>query len=115
CKMTTSAGTCEGTETCRGTSSMWKGCTAQAPKAEVCSGLDADCNGQKDDGDPNKMSMAQGPQPPHSTWACVSGMCQLGACDPGWTAYPMGNPMVGCPCQVDANEPNGSCSQAKDM
>jgi hypothetical protein len=30
-------------------------------------------------------------------------------------AFPSGNPSSGCTCQVDANEPNGTCAAAKDV
>jgi hypothetical protein len=82
---------------------------------EACNGIDDDCNGQVDDGDPNMLCMSQGPQPPHANWVCANGMCKLGPCDPGWAAFPTVNPTTGCACQVDANEPNGTCAAAKDM
>src|SRR5262249_40578414 len=72
-------------------------------------------NGKVDEGTPDSLCSFMGNPPPHSHWACANGMCQLGACDPGWTAFPPGSPTMGCPCQVDANEPNGSCAMAKDL
>jgi len=48
CQVTNDTGTCYGFETCdpaRG----WVGCTAPVPVAEVCNGLDDDCDGIVDD------------------------------------------------------------------
>ena len=105
-------GTCSGTETCSGESAMWTGCTAMTAGPEICNGKDDNCNGQIDEGDPNALCAGMGAPPPNANWACVNGMCQLGTCQPGWTAYPSGNAMNGCTCPVDSDEPNGTCSQA---
>jgi hypothetical protein len=115
CANTNTFGTCTGMETCDGKSSSWMGCSAKTPAAETCNNMDDDCNGKVDDGSGNTLCASQGPVPPHASWACNSGMCQLGTCDPGWTAFPSGNTTTGCSCQVDANEPNGTCAQAKDL
>ena len=49
CTSTNEAGTCYGVETCEpGTG--WVGCSAAEPSAEVCDGLDNDCNALVDDG-----------------------------------------------------------------
>jgi hypothetical protein len=112
CSVTNTSGTCSGTETCYGATSSWEGCTAMTPAPEQCNGVDDNCDGKIDEGDPNQLCSFMGPQPPHSTWSCVNGTCQLGACDPGWVAYPTGSPTTGCACQVDAKEPNNACGTA---
>jgi len=115
CAVTNSFGTCTGMETCNGASSTWMGCSAMTPAMEICNGKDDNCNGQIDEGDPNMLCSFEGAQPPNANWACANGMCQLGTCDAGWTAYPPGPASAGCACQVDANEPNGSCAAAKSV
>ncbi len=49
CSKTGVAGTCEGVETCKPPAG-WLGCTAKQPGAEVCNGIDDDCDGVVDDG-----------------------------------------------------------------
>ena len=113
CTMVSAAGTCSGTETCDGAGATWKGCTAGTPSPEVCNGKDDNCDGLVDNGDPNLLCAGSGPKPPHGNWVCKDAMCSLGACDPGWTSFPGGgNPMTGCNCQLEAGEPNGTCSMA---
>src|SRR5262249_50294152 len=115
CAISNMNGTCTSMETCNGTSAMWMGCMAMIPAMEECNGMDDNCNGQADEGDPDQLCAFMGSPPPHSHWACTNGMCQLGMCDPGWVSFPPGPASAGCPCQVDANEPNGSCAMAHDM
>jgi hypothetical protein len=110
CSVTNALGTCTGTETCDGATSTWVGCTAQTPTADTCDGLDNDCDGTTDDGDGNSLCASVGAPPPNSSWACVNGMCELGACDPGWTDFPPGSATAGCACRIDADEPNNTCA-----
>jgi hypothetical protein len=113
CTNTNMFGTCAGMETCNGMSSMWQGCDAKTAAMEICNGKDDNCDGQIDEGDPNSLCSFMGQPPAHSSWACVDGMCKVGMCSAGWTTYPAGS--QGCMCQVDSNEPNGSCAAAKAM
>jgi hypothetical protein len=48
CEVTNAVGTCFGQETCAGETG-WVGCTANPATAEVCDGVDNDCNGQFDE------------------------------------------------------------------
>ncbi len=48
CQNTNGFGTCTGVETC--SAGGWSGCTAVAPAAEQCNGLDDNCDGQIDEG-----------------------------------------------------------------
>ena len=112
CTMASTAGTCTGVETCDGKSAAWLGCTATSPMPEICNGKDDNCDGLIDNGDPNLLCAGAGPKPPHGTWTCKDATCSLGACDPGWTSFPGGSSMPGCNCQLEAGEPNGTCSVA---
>jgi hypothetical protein len=107
CTQKSGSVTCEGTETCNGATKQWEGCTASSPKPEECDGADNDCNGTKDDGTPADLC---GANPPHATWMCNVGVCEIEACEPGWSAFPPGPPSQGCSCQVDTTEPNDDCS-----
>ncbi|MDP6945184.1 MAG: MopE-related protein, partial [Myxococcota bacterium] len=49
CQFSNDVGTCLGTETCD-EALGWSGCTAWEPTAEMCDGVDNDCNGAIDDG-----------------------------------------------------------------
>ena len=112
CSVTNVSGTCGGEETCNGAKGAWEGCSAATPKSEACNQADDDCNGAVDDGDPNALCASEGPKPPHASWACKTGTCSLGACDPGWTNFPAGAPANGCACPVEVGEPNGTCGTA---
>jgi hypothetical protein len=115
CSISNDAGTCQGTETCAGDAGTFVGCSAMTPMPEICNGKDDNCNGMVDEGDPNMLCAFMGPTPPNANWACVNGACQLGTCDPGWTAFPSGNTTTGCACMVDSNQPNGTCATATNM
>lgn len=113
CKRTNPHGSCEGVETCDGTTKKWSGCTAGEPKAEICNGKDDNCSGQIDEGDPS--ALCSGTAPPNTAWTCTSGKCVGGACADGWLAYPKGDPSDGCLCKAEAGEPaNNTCAGAKD-
>ena len=49
CTRTNEVGTCSGIQTCQGAAG-WDDCTAKVPQAEICDGLDTDCDGQTDEG-----------------------------------------------------------------
>jgi hypothetical protein len=112
CSAQNASGTCHGTEHCDGAASAWTGCTAATPAPESCNGKDDDCNGQIDDGDPALLCAGAGEKPPHATWACTSGVCAPGACDPGWATFPAGATV--CSCQMEAGEPNDTCASPTD-
>ncbi len=110
--------TCQGKETCNGQSGQWEGCTAGAPKPEVCDGADDNCDGVVD-GNANGSAppisqLCPAATPPHSTWTCdkTKGAC-IPQCDAGWEAYPATlPPSAGCICQDDSTEPNNTCASA---
>jgi hypothetical protein len=106
CSITNSFGTCTGQSTCAGSMGMWSACPV--PAAEICNGIDDNCNGMIDEGAPADLCANQG-DPVHSSWLCSDGLCLLNTCDPGWTAFPPGNAGAGCACQI---EPNTDCALA---
>ncbi len=113
CEATSGMLTCGGTETCEGASGTWGSCTAGTPSPEVCDGADNDCNGTADDADVATMCAGAG-NPANATWACETGQCVVGGCTAGYTNYPATlPPSAGCPCRVDATEPNETCADAK--
>src|SRR5262249_40235863 len=87
CSQTVGGKTCEGTETCNAATQKWESCSAPAPQPEACDGADNDCNGPPDDGDPATMCGSLG-TPPHASWACNNGGCEIGSCEAGWINYP---------------------------
>ncbi|MEZ4297474.1 MAG: hypothetical protein R3B70_21110 [Polyangiaceae bacterium] len=109
CDIKNAFGKCPGSESCDGKGGAWVGCTAKTPAAETCNQEDDDCNGSTDESDPNDMC---GGAPPNGSYACNTGSCDLGECDPGWTQYPPGLPEDGCTCPVDPSEPNDLCGNA---
>jgi len=112
CTAQSGGATCHGKEHCNGATSSWEGCDAPTPAAETCNGKDDDCNGMIDDGDPAVLCAGAGEKPPHASWACKSGACVAGACDPGWSTFPVG--ATTCSCQMEAGEPNDTCATPTD-
>jgi hypothetical protein len=113
CKVENMFGACTGSETCDGEAGKWVDCTAGTPAAEACNGKDDDCDQGIDEGSGNDLCSAEGPAPPHAGWQCTAGVCSIGPCEAGWTAYPPGGPPeAGCPCPVDMGEPNNTCGTA---
>jgi hypothetical protein len=116
CSVTNSFGTCSGSEKCNASKSAFEGCDARTPAAETCNGIDDDCNGKIDDGDPNVLCAGVGPLPPNTTsWACSAATtppsCTIGTCNAGWTDYPVPtDPKTGCTCPIDGPEPNDTCA-----
>jgi len=72
CKRTNVSGTCYGLETCD-PATGWYGCSATTPAAEVCNGLDDNCNGQAD----------EGVTPPDDP--CVEEVPGVGICSANWS------------------------------
>jgi len=112
CTISNAFGTCTGQQSCNGATGMESACSALTPMAEICNGKDDNCDGQIDEGDPNQLCAFMGAPPPNSSWACTNGMCAVGACNPGYTAFPTSSPQTGCNCAVNATEPDALCAQA---
>jgi len=73
CKLENAFGACFGEETCDAAQG-WTGCTALTPAAEICDGIDNNCNGAVDDGvtaptDPCENTNAFGTCT--GTWFCT--------------------------------------------
>jgi len=78
---------------------------------EKCNGVDDDCDGPTDEGDP----ALQCSTPPYATPACVGGECVVGSCSGGFfdVNQQFGD---GCECQQDATDNTGNtCSAAINM
>ncbi len=74
---------------------------------ELCNGVDDNCNGQTDEGEPASMC----PEVAHGVAGCVGGSCQLLQCEPGWSDAD-GDPLNGCECSAGALETPGSPGQS---
>jgi formylglycine-generating enzyme required for sulfatase activity len=78
------------------------------PTAEICNGVDDDCNGIPDDGiDAQTDCSAQNPGVSNVAWTCFSG-CQQGGCQAGWgdcDTYPVN----GCEQSLDTATNCGAC------
>ena len=81
---------------------------------EICNGADDNCNGTKDEGDPQSMC----PQVAHGVAGCAGGICALLECYEGWGDAD-GDPLNGCECPVSTIEwpdsPGQSCSAPFDL
>jgi hypothetical protein len=71
CRVSNASGTCFGQEVCDGATG-WTGCDARTPVAEMCDGLDNDCNGRADDG----------VSPPVAE--CRNSVANIGTCTGAW-------------------------------
>jgi len=59
------------------------------------------------------MCASAGAPPPNAGWVCTSsGTCERGPCLPGFIDFPPGPPAAGCPCPIEAGEPNDLCATA---
>jgi hypothetical protein len=77
CSAHNEIGTCSGAQVCTGNGPSWGPCSAPVPAAEVCNGVDDDCNGRVDDGlEPRPCSRSNGP------WTCTGTETCTGA--DGW-------------------------------
>jgi hypothetical protein len=75
CSKTNEFGKCFGEQLCDGADG-WTECSAVEPAAEVCDGVDNDCDGETDEGDPAEGEPCDSPDD--------EDLCELGtlACDP---------------------------------
>jgi len=76
CTETNQHGTCTGTQSCTAQGS-WTACTAKVPQAEVCNGVDDDCDGQVDEdasGNPLTQACYTGPGATQGVGACTDGL-----------------------------------------
>jgi hypothetical protein len=112
CSVTNKWGTCTGQATCIGATGKLQACNAQTPSMEICNGVDDNCNGQIDEGDPNSLCSFMGGPPANSSWVCMNGACSLGPCAAGFTAFPPGPLSQGCNCAVNAGDADGLCDMA---
>jgi hypothetical protein len=79
--------------------------------AEICDGVDNNCNGETDEGN----AVASCGVVPNGTVGCGSTGCTVASCNPGWHDLNLAF-MDGCECQVEASDvPNQTCSSATNM
>lgn len=86
-------------------------CEEGEPTAELCNGLDDDCNQVIDNGSPSDLC----PLPAHTaTTACNFGNCEIITCSNGYGDLDglYGN---GCECLPDPNEVNNDCADITDL
>lgn len=81
---------------------------------ELCNGIDDNCNGETDEGEPSSMC----PAVAHGLAGCVEGTCQLIDCDDGWSDAD-DDDLNGCECPQGDLEVEGSlgatCLEPKDI
>ncbi|MDH5492106.1 MAG: putative metal-binding motif-containing protein [Myxococcales bacterium] len=79
--------------------------TVNSSAMELCDGLDNECNGTVDDGDPDLMC----PRGAHvAAEGCVSGACEIASCEPGWDDC-NGLREDGCETPLDTTVDCGGC------
>jgi hypothetical protein len=104
---TSGVGVCHGgTTTCDPSGTAFGPCSGQVtPSAEVCDGLDNNCDGQVDNLAPNACGT-----PPNGAAACILGACRLAQCNVGFADCD-GNPSNGCEVNTTSDISNcGACN-----
>jgi hypothetical protein len=106
---TSGVGVCHGgTTICDQSGTAFGPCSGQVtPSAEVCDGLDNNCDGQVDNLAPNACGTL-----PNGAAACINGACMLSQCSFGFADCD-GNPSNGCEVNTTSDIRNcGACNNA---
>ncbi len=104
-------GVCSGSTKPCGGALGWQECTSPdyPPSYDVtestCDGLDNDCDGSVDEGDPSTLC----PPPANAATTACSGNCVINSCDSGYYDID-GNYDTGCECADDIFAGNNSCN-----
>jgi hypothetical protein len=92
----------QGKTLCSGGSSQCVPNVAPGSQAEICDSVDNNCNGQVDEMNPTPACTSQNPNAQFvQTWSCVSGTCQITACQFGHADINTA-PGDGCECTTDS-------------